>query len=87
MHIRDGVTQVEEIVQTLGDRIRAGRIRYFAFSDLPAWLAMKAATIAAERRVPGPIALQLDYSLVARDVEAEHFPAARRAGIQVRPHR
>ena len=34
---------------------------------------MKAATIAVERRVPGPIALQLEYSLVARDVESEHF--------------
>ncbi|MDQ2764234.1 MAG: aldo/keto reductase, partial [Pseudomonadota bacterium] len=55
MHIWDSVTPVEEIVQTLGDLVRAGKIRYYAFSDMPAWLAMKAATIAAERRIPGPI--------------------------------
>lgn len=73
MHIWDGVTPVEEIVQTLGDLVRAGKIRYYAFSDMPAWLAMKAATIAEERRIPGPIAMQLEYSLVARDVESEHF--------------
>ena len=85
MHIWDGVTPVEEIVQTLGDLVRAGKIRYFAFSDMPAWLAMKAATIAAERRVPGPIAIQVEYSLVARDVEGEHFPAAREAGMGVVP--
>ena len=85
MHIWDGVTPVEEIMQTLGDLVRAGKIRYFAFSDMPAWLAMKAATIAAERRVPGPIAMQLEYSLVARDVEGEHFPAAREAGMGVMP--
>lgn len=85
MHIWDGVTPVEEIVQTLGDLVRAGKIRYFGFSDMPAWLAMKAATIAAERRVPGPIAIQLEYSLVARDVEAEHFPAAREGGMGVMP--
>ena len=85
MHIWDGVTPVEEIVQTLGDLVRAGKIRYFAFSDTPAWLAMKAATIAAERRIPGPIALQLEYSLVARDVEAEHLPAAAEAGMGVVP--
>ena len=85
MHIWDGVTPVEEIVQTLGDLVRAGKIRYYGLSDMPAWLAMKAATIAAERRVPGPVAMQLEYSLVARDVEGEHFPAAREGGMGVMP--
>jgi len=69
MHVWDGVTPVEEIVQTLGDLVRAGKILHYGLSDMPAWLAMKAATIATERRVPGPIAMQLEYSLVARDVE------------------
>ncbi len=85
MHIWEGLTPVDEIVQTLGDLVRAGKIRYFALSDMPAWLAMKAATIAAERRVPGPIAIQVEYSLVARDVESEHVPAAREAGMAVVP--
>ncbi len=85
MHIWDGVTPVDEIVQTLGDLVRAGKIRHYAFSDMPAWVAMKAATIAAERRVPGPIAMQVEYSLVARDIEAEHIPAALEAGIGVMP--
>ncbi|MEG3084802.1 aldo/keto reductase [Sphingomonas sp. PB2P12] len=85
MHIWDGVTPIEEIVQTLGDLVRAGKIRYYGLSDMPAWLAMKAATIAAERGVPGPIAMQLEYSLVARDVESEHIPAAREGGMGVMP--
>ena len=85
MHIWDGVTPIEEIIQTLGDLVRAGKIRYFGLSDMPAWLAMKAATIAAERRLPGPIAMQLEYSLVARDVESEHFPVAREGGMGVMP--
>ncbi len=85
MHIWDGVTPVEEIVQTLGDLVRTGKIRHYALSDIPAWFAAKAATIAAERRVPPPIAIQVEYSLVARDVEAEHFPAARDAGMGVIP--
>jgi len=85
MHIWDGVTPIEEIVQTLGDLVRAGKIRYYALSDMPAWLAMKAATIATERHVPGPIAIQVEYSLVARDVENEHIPAAREAGMGVMP--
>ena len=85
MHVWDGVTPVEEIVQTLGDLVRAGKIRYYALSDMPAWVAIKAATIAAERRIPGPVAIQVEYSLVARDVEGEHIPAAREAGMGVMP--
>ena len=85
MHIWDGVTPVEEIVQTLGDLVRAGKIRYFGLSDMPAWVAMKAATIATERRVPGPVAMQVEYSLVARDVESEHVPVGREAGLGVVP--
>lgn len=85
MHIWDGVTPVEELVETLSSLVRSGKIRYYALSDMPAWLAIKAATIAAERGIPGPIAIQVEYSLVARDVEAEHIPAARDAGMGVQP--
>jgi aryl-alcohol dehydrogenase-like predicted oxidoreductase len=85
MHIWDGVTPAEEIVETLGTLVRAGKIRYYALSDMPAWFAMKVATIAAERSMPGPIAIQVEYSLVARDVEGEHIPAAREAAIGVVP--
>lgn len=85
MHIWDGVTPAEEIVHTLSDLVRAGKIRYYALSDMPAWLAMKVATIAAERGIPGPIAIQVEYSLVARDIEAEHVPVAREAGMGVVP--
>ena len=65
--------------------MRTGKIRYYALSDMPAWLAAKVATIAAERGVPGPIAMQVEYSLVARDVEAEHILAARETGMGVPP--
>jgi aryl-alcohol dehydrogenase-like predicted oxidoreductase len=85
MHIWDGVTPVEEIVETLAGLVCAGKIRYYALSDMPAWFAAKAATIAAERHLPAPIAMQLEYSLVARDVEGEHFPAARDAGMAIIP--
>lgn len=85
MHIWDGVTPVAEIVQTLGDLVRVGKIRYYGFSDMPAWVGAKAAAIASERGVPGPIAMQLEYSLVARDVEAEHVPVARDGGMGVMP--
>ncbi len=85
LHVWDMVTPVEEVLQTLGDLVRAGRIRYFAFSDMPAWYATKAATLAQAHGVPGPVAMQLEYSLVARGIEAEHVPAARECGLGIMP--
>lgn len=85
LHVWDMVTPVEEVLQTLGDLVRAGKIRYFGFSDMPAWYATKAATLAAAHGVPGPIALQLEYSLVERSIEREHVPAARECGLGVVP--
>ena len=81
MHIWDGITPVEEIIQTLQDLVTSGKIRYYALSDMPAWLATKAATISNERRRPRPIAIQFEYSLVAREIEREHVPAAIDAGM------
>jgi aryl-alcohol dehydrogenase-like predicted oxidoreductase len=85
MHAYDMVTPVEEVLQTLGDLVRAGKIRYFGFSDGPAWYAAKAATLATAHAVPGPIALQVEYSLVERTVEREHLPAARECGLGITP--
>ncbi len=85
MHIWDGVTPVEEIIRTLQDLVTSGKIRYYALSDMPAWLAMKAATISNERRRSQPIAIQFEYSLVARDIEREHVPMAMEAGMGIVP--
>jgi aryl-alcohol dehydrogenase-like predicted oxidoreductase len=85
MHIWDGVTPIEEIIQTLQSLVASGKIRYYALSDMPAWVAMKAATISNERRRPGPIAMQFEYSLVARDIEREHVPVALDSGMGIMP--
>ncbi len=85
LHVWDMVTPVEETLQTLGDLVRAGHIRYFGFSDMPAWHATKAATLSQAHNVPGPIAMQLEYSLVARSIESEHLPASREMGLGVTP--
>ncbi len=85
MHVWDGVTPAEEVLQSLGDLVRAGKIRYFGLSDLPAWFATRVATLAQAHGVPGPIALQLEYSLVERTIEREHLPAARELGMGIVP--
>ena len=85
LHHWDLVTPVEEVLQTLGDLVRAGRIRYFGFSNVPAWYVAEAATLARAYHVPGPTALQLEYSLAERGIEREHVGAARHFGLGVTP--
>ena len=85
LHVWDMVTPIEEVLQTLGDLVRAGKIRYFGFSDMPAWYATKAATLAKAQNIPAPVAMQLEYSLIERSIEREHIPAARECGLGVCP--
>jgi aryl-alcohol dehydrogenase-like predicted oxidoreductase len=85
LHAWDRVTPVEEVLQTLGDLVRAGKVRYFGFSNTPAWYVAKAATLATAHSIPGPIALQLAYSLVERNIENEHLPAAHEFGLGLVP--
>jgi len=85
MHAWDKVTPVEEVVDTLTDLVRQGKIRYYAFSDVPAWYASRAITLADFRGRTRPIALQLEYSLVERSIEREHVPVALELGMGICP--
>ena len=85
MHVWDGVTPAEEVLESLGNLVRAGKIRYFGLSDCPAWFAARMCTLAEVSGVPGPVALQLPYALTDREIENEHVPAARRMGMGIVP--
>jgi aryl-alcohol dehydrogenase-like predicted oxidoreductase len=85
MHVWDTITPVEEVVDTLTTLVRSGKVRYYGFSDVPAWYAARAVTLAQERGLEPPIALQLEYSLVERNIEREHIPAAQELGLGICP--
>jgi len=85
MHGWDTVTPVEEVVSTLNDLVREGKIRHYGFSNAPAWYVARAQTLAEQQGKERLIALQLEYSLVERNIEREHVPAAQELGIAVCP--
>ena len=84
-HFWDMTTPAEEMLETLVGLVRAGKIRYYALSDVPAWYATTIAVLAAERGLPGPIAIQAEYSLVERTAEREHAPLAAERGLALVP--
>jgi aryl-alcohol dehydrogenase-like predicted oxidoreductase len=81
LHIWDGFTPAEEVMAAFGDLVRAGKIRAAGLSDVPAWYATKAAMLGG----PPVTALQLEYSLIERAIEAEYVPLAQEFGIAVQP--
>jgi aryl-alcohol dehydrogenase-like predicted oxidoreductase len=85
LHAWDGVTPVEEVVATLDDLVREGKVLHVGLSDVPAWYAARYQTLAEGTGRERLAALQLEYSLVERGVEREHVPLAREAGLAVTP--
>lgn len=85
VHAWDLVTPVEEVVSTLTDLIRAGKILYYGLSDTPAWYVARAQTIAEKDGLERVATLQLEYSLVERNIEREHIPVSQELGIGVCP--
>lgn len=85
LHNWDRNTPVEETLRTLDDLVGAGRIRYVGFSNTPAWFTAQAQTTALLRGWTPLIALQVEYSLLARTVELEVAPFARDQGIALVP--
>jgi len=85
LHAWDMVTPVEEVVATFDDLVSEGKIRYYGFSDTPAWYLARAATLAEKEGKARLIALQLEYSLVERNIEREHIPPAQELGLGITP--
>jgi aryl-alcohol dehydrogenase-like predicted oxidoreductase len=85
LHAWDRVTPVEEVMSTLNDLVRAGKVRHIGLSDAPAWYAARAQTLAEAHRYERLALLQLEYSLVSRSLEREHLPLAAETGISLVP--
>ncbi|MDG4897805.1 aldo/keto reductase [Mesorhizobium sp. WSM4976] len=85
LHVWDRITPAEEVLRTLDDLVRAGKVRHIGLSDVPAWYAGRAQAIAELRGYEPVSALQLEYSLAERAIEYEYVPfaACHGAGIMV----
>lgn len=83
LHVWDMVTPAADVLQTMTALIRAGKIRYYGLSNVPAWYAAQMATLAAAHGLPVPIGLQLQYSLTDREAEREHLGAAQEFGMGI----
>ncbi len=74
LHGFDAATPLEETLGTLGDLVRAGKIRYIGVSNFSGWHLMKSLAVSDRYGWPRYVAHQAYYSLVGRSFEWELMP-------------
>ncbi|MEZ6319065.1 MAG: aldo/keto reductase [Phycisphaerales bacterium] len=84
-HFWDRQTPIDETMRAMSDLVEAGKVRYLGFSDHPAWVCAQAQYEARLHGWHELVALQIEYSLLQRTVEADLMPMARELGLGVTP--
>jgi aryl-alcohol dehydrogenase-like predicted oxidoreductase len=86
LHTYDPSTPLEETLSAVDEAVRSGRARYAGVSNYAAWQLATASTW--QRAWPGRtpiVSVQMEYSLLRRDIERDVVPAALDSGIGVLP--
>ena len=81
LHAFDAATPVEEVVSTLDDLVRAGKLRYVGVSNFAGWQLMKSLAAADRHGWTRYVAHQVYYSLLGRDYEWDLMPLGRDEGV------
>ena len=81
LHHFDAMTPVDQVMSTLDDLVRAGKLRYLGASNFSGWQLMKSQAAADRHGYSRFVANQAYYSLVGRDYEWELMPLGLDQGI------
>lgn len=81
LHAYDARTPLHEVLSTLNDLVRAGKIRYLGASNFSGWQLLKSLNLAEQYGYPRHTVHQVYYSLIGRDYEWELMPLALDQGV------
>ena len=81
LHGFDAMTPPEEVLATLDQLVREGKIRYIGVSNFSGWHLMKSLAVAERYGYPRYVANQTYYSLIGRDYEWELMPLGLDQGL------
>ena len=85
VHGVDPIASLEETMRGLEDAVRSGKVRYLGVSNHPAWMVVKANSIAEKSGWSKFVASQNFYSIATRDIEREIIPMALSEGLGIMP--
>jgi aryl-alcohol dehydrogenase-like predicted oxidoreductase len=83
LHAPDPDTPIEETLDAVAEEIARGRVRRLALSNYAAWQILETAPLCLARGFDPPRVTQTLYNLLARSMEAELAPFARKYGVHV----
>lgn len=81
LHAFDAMTPVEQVLRTLDDLVRAGKVRHIGVSNFSGWQLMKSLAAADRLGLERYVANQTYYSLAGRDYEWELMPLGLDQGV------
>jgi aryl-alcohol dehydrogenase-like predicted oxidoreductase len=81
LHGYDAITPMEEVMGTLDDLVKSGKIRYVGCSNFSGWHLMKSIAVSEKYGLVRHVAHQAYYSLVGRDYEWELMPLGVEQGV------
>jgi aryl-alcohol dehydrogenase-like predicted oxidoreductase len=84
-HEPDPETPIEETLRALDDLVHQGKVRYVGASIFAGWQLVEAQWTAKHHGLPPFISTQQEYSLLAREPEAELIPAMQATGVGLLP--
>jgi aryl-alcohol dehydrogenase-like predicted oxidoreductase len=85
LHVPDPSTPIEETLRALDDLVRSGKVRYVGTSGFEAYRLVEADWVAREIGSNRFICALQQYSLLAREIEAEVLPAMQQYGVGLIP--
>jgi aryl-alcohol dehydrogenase-like predicted oxidoreductase len=85
IHMQDIDTPEEETLRALDDLVRSGKVLYLGASNYTAYRLTDSHWISKTEHLHRFVALQMQYSLIVRDLEREHVPICRQFGLGILP--
>ena len=85
IHGVDPITSLEETMRGLDAVVKSGKVRYLGISNHPAWMVVKANSVAGIIGWNKFVALQNYYSIAGRDIEREIVPMAISENLGIMP--
>ncbi len=74
LHGYDPLTPLDQVLDTLNDMVRSGKVRYIGLCNMAAWQIMKGLGISDKRSLARFESVQAYYTIAGRDLEREVVP-------------
>ena len=85
IHMQDADTPEEETLRALDDLVRAGKVLYVGASNYAAYRLTESQWVSRTEHLARFVSLQMQYSLLYRELEREHVPLCAKYGIGIIP--